>query len=217
MPKRNVWMAPHNTRDPSAVYYFKNNVYLNVTNRCTNDCYFCLRKFKSGIAGYNLRLRDEPSSSFLIEELKSMLCRRSCSEIVFCGFGEPTLRLETVLEVAAWIDRKALKPIRIDTNGHALLLYPDRNVAEELKDAGVGKLSVSLNADTKSIYNEVCRPRFPNAFEKALELVRCSVDMGLDTEITAVAIPEINISRVRELAMDLGAKFRARPYLAFIW
>jgi len=210
-------MAPRNISDPSAVYYLKNNVYLNITNRCTNDCYFCFRKFKSGIAGFNLRLGDEPSSSTLVEELKSMLCRRPCSEIVFCGFGEPTLRLDTILEVASWIDRKALKPIRIDTNGHALLLYPKRNVAKELRDAGVSRLSVSLNADTKSIYNEVCRPRFPNAFEKALEFVRCSVDTGLDTEITAVSIPEINISRVREVAMDLGAKFRVRPYLAFIW
>ncbi len=210
-------MASRKTSDPSIVYYFKNNIYLNITNRCTNDCYFCFRKFKSGIAGFNLKLKDEPSSDVIIEELKSMLDQRSCAEVVFCGFGEPTIRLGTVLEVAAWIYRKALKPIRLDTNGHALLLYPERPVASELRDVGVSSVSVSLNAHTKSIYNKVCRPKLPNAFEKTLEFIKCITSLGLDTEITAVAVPEINISKVRALAAELGVKFRARPYYDFIW
>ncbi|MFQ6068483.1 MAG: TatD family nuclease-associated radical SAM protein [Candidatus Bathyarchaeia archaeon] len=204
-------------KNPSVVYWLNKTLYLNITNRCTNNCYFCLRRFKTGIAGFNLKLKDEPPSNRIINVLQNVLNRRHWKEIVFCGFGEPTTRLDTLLEVACWINKTALKPVRIDTNGHAFLLYPKRDVVNELKKAGVSKLSVSLNAHNETIYNEVCQPKFENAFDKVLEFVEQVKDKGFNVEVTAVTIPEIEISAVEKLASDMKVQFRARQYLPFIW
>lgn len=190
---------------------------MNITNRCTNNCYFCLRKFKIGIGGFNLKIEKEPSSIEVIGDLQNLLNRRRFREIVFCGFGEPTLRLDTLLEISSWINKYASKPVRVDTNGQALLVHPERDVVTELKKAGVSRLSVSLNAQNRIIYNEVCQPRFDRAFEKILEFIEYARDADLSVEITAVAIPEIEISKVEKIASDMQIKFRIRPYSPCIW
>jgi TatD family-associated radical SAM protein len=107
--------------------------------------------------------------------------------------------------------------VRVDTNGHAFLLYPERDVVAELKEAGVSKVSVSLNAYNKATYNEVCCPGFEGAFEGALEFIKRARDGGLDVEVTAVSIPEIEVSKVEKIASDLEVKFRVRAYLPCIW
>jgi len=204
-------------KGPSIVYWLDKKLYLNITNRCTNSCYFCLSKFKTGISKFNLKLKNEPSSEDIIQELRTLLNRKPWKEIVFCGFGEPTTRLDTLLKVADWIDKNASMPVRVNTNGHAFFLYPERDVVAELKEAGVSKVSVSLNAYDEVTYNEVCRPKFEGAFEKVLEFIKCARDGGLDVEVTAVTISEIKISKVEKFASNLGVKFRVRPYLPCIW
>lgn len=186
------------------VYWLGEKLYLNITNKCTNNCYFCLRKFKTGIGRFNLKLGGEPSLTDVIKELKNVLNQKPWREIVFCGFGEPLSKLDMLLQVACWINNHASKPIRVDTNGHAFLLYPERDVAEELKEAGVNKLSISLNAHSKALYNKICRPKFENAFEKVLEFIEHSRDIGLDVEVTAVTVPEVEISKVERVAFDMG-------------
>lgn len=204
-------------KGPSIVYWLDKKLYLNITNRCTNSCYFCLSKFKTGISEFNLKLKNEPSSEDITQELRTLLNRKPWKEIVFCGFGEPTTRLDTLLKVADWIDKNASMPVRVDTNGHASFLYPERDVVAELKDAGVSKVSVSLNAYDEDTYNEVCRPKFEGAFESVLEFIKRARDGGLDVEVTAVTISEIKISKVEKFASNLGVKFRVRPYLPCIW
>lgn len=204
-------------KGPSIVYWLDKKLYLNITNRCTNSCYFCLSKFKTGISKFNLKLKNEPSSEDIIQELRTLLNRKPWKEIVFCGFGEPTTRLDTLLKVADWIDKNASMPVRVDTNGHAFFLYPERDVVAELKEAGVSKVSVSLNAYDEVTYNEVCRPKFEGAFEKVLEFIKRARDGGLDVEVTAVTVSEIKISKVEKFASNLGVKFRVRPYLPCIW
>ncbi len=105
-----------------------------------------------------------------------------------------------------------MRPIRINTNGHALLLYPKREVVDEIKEAGVKRLNVSLNAQNASVYNSVCRPKFENAFEKILEFVEKARDSDLCVEITAVTIPEVKVSEVKKIAENLGVGFRVRLY-----
>lgn len=126
-------------------------------------------------------------------------------------------RLSTVLEVTSWINENALKPVRVDTNGHAFLLYPERDVITELKEVGVSRLSVSLNAHDKATYNEVCKPKFEDAFGKVLEFIECARDAVLDVEATAVTIPEIRISKMEKIASEMKVKFRVRPYSPCIW
>lgn len=205
------------SKGSNIVYWLGEKLYLNITNKCTNNCYFCLRKFKTGIGRFNLKLGGEPSLTDVIKELKNVLNQKPWREIVFCGFGEPLSKLDMLLQVAYWINNHASKPIRVDTNGHAFLLYPERDVAEELKEAGVNKLSISLNAHSKALYNKICRPKFENAFEKVLEFIEHSRDIGLDVEVTAVTVPEVEISKVERVAFDMGVEFRTRPYLSCVW
>ena len=199
----------------SIVYWLKGNLYLNITNKCSNNCYFCFRNLKDGISGFKLKLEKEPATSEIIQELQNVINKRHWGEVIFCGFGEPTARLDEVLDVIKWV-KKYNKTVRIDTNGHGYLLNPGREVIDELKEAGVDKVSVSVNAPNKELYDEVCRPKFENAFESILEFVEKSKNV-FDTEITAVTIPEIKISEMEKLAKELGVKFRPRQYLPLVY
>ncbi|MGB9756306.1 MAG: TatD family nuclease-associated radical SAM protein [Candidatus Bathyarchaeales archaeon] len=203
---------------PRTVYWLGDKLYLNITNRCSNKCYFCIRNFKDSVGGFNLKLTREPSTSEIIEDLKNVINLRNWSEIVFCGFGEPLERLDCLLEVCKWIKHYYGKPvcIRIDTNGQGCLINKGREVVRELKEAGVNKISVSLNAHDKKIYNEICKPAYENAFESVLEFIEKARE-NFETEITAVAIPEVDISKVGEIAKKLGVRFRVREYIPCSW
>jgi TatD family-associated radical SAM protein len=205
-------------KGPSIVYWLGNNLYLNVTNSCPNNCYFCLRNFKSGVGGFNLKLQREPKFEEVIGELQKFINLRNWSEIVFCGFGEPMERLDCILEVCRWIRRYYGKSvsIRVDTNGQGFLINEGRDVVQELREAGVDKLSVSLNAQDRETYNEVCRPNFKNAFESVLEFIE-KARANFDVEITAVAIPEVDLSKIGEIAIKMGVKFRVREYIPSSW
>lgn len=203
-------------KPPSVVYWLEDNLYLNITNRCPNDCFFCLRKFKSGVGGFNLKLREEPQPEEVLSEIEGVINRKSWREIVFCGFGEPLERLDCILQVARLIKARHKIAVRINTNGQGFLLNKGRNVVRELKEAGVDKVSVSLTANDKSTYEYVCRPRLENAFESVIEFIR-KAKSEIHTEATAVTIPEVDTSKVRELANMLGVSFRTRQYIPCIW
>ena len=204
-------------RNPSIVYWLGNSLYLNVTNRCSNSCYFCFRKFKNGIQEFNLKLEKEPTSEEVIEELRKVRNRKSWSEVVFCGFGEPLEKLNLVLEVTRWIKKHYWKVVRVDTNGQGYLLNKGRDVVRELKDAGVDKVSVSLNAYDKATYNQICKPVFEDAYENVLEFIKKAKEEGLETEATAVTITEVDLAKVKELAENMGIKFSVREYIPCFW
>lgn len=201
-------------KQPSIVYWLGDRLYLNITNKCSNNCYFCIKNFRNGVGGFNLKLRRDPTVTEIISELREITNKKNWKEIVFCGFGEPTERLDCLLEVTRWIKRYYGKPasIRLDTNGQGYLLNKGRDVIKELQAAGVDKISASLNANGKDIYNQVCRPRFSDAYESVLEFIEKAKE-DLHTEVTAVAIPEIDIQRVRDIAHNMGVKFRTREYI----
>ena len=204
-------------KTPRIVYWIDNNLYLNITNRCSNNCYFCFRKFKSGIKEFNLNLEKEPTLQEIKNELQTNLNKKNWNEVVFCGFGEPLERLDIVLEITKWLKKKHIKVVRVDTNGQGYLLNNERNVVKELKEAGINKIRVSLNTHNKTIYNEVCNPNFENAYEKILEFIQKSLKENIETEVTAVTIPEVELIKVREIAERMGAKFSTRQYIQFFW
>ncbi len=203
---------------PRTVYWLDNNLYLNITNKCSNNCMFCFTRFKSGVGGFRLKLAHEPSAAQVIAELQEVIHMRKWAELVFCGFGEPTAQLDTLLEVTRWIRRNYGKPlaIRVNTNGHGYVLNRDRDVAKELKAAGVNKVSVSLNAGDEETYNEVCKPTFDNAYASVLEFIT-KAKKELEVEITAVAIPEVNLHKIAAVAEEIGVKFRLRDYIPCFW
>ncbi|MEM2593276.1 MAG: TatD family nuclease-associated radical SAM protein [Candidatus Bathyarchaeia archaeon] len=202
----------------SIVYWLGDTLYLNITNRCSNKCYFCFRHFWEGIAGFRLKLSSEPGVERVIEELEKHISRRRWREVVFCGFGEPSIRLDCLLEVTKWIKKHhPFLRVRINTNGHAFLLNPDRDVVRELKRAGVDAVSVSLNGHDEESYNSICRPQFQGSYRSVINFIQALKDANMDVEITAVDLPEINISKIREFAEKVGAKFRLRDFIPIIY
>jgi len=203
---------------PKTVYWLGDNLYLNLTNRCSNNCIFCIRNFRNGVGGFNLKLSKEPSVANVISELEEVINNRNWNEIVFCGFGEPTERLDCLLEVTRWIRRHYGKPlvVRVNTNGHGYALNAGRDVVAELKAAGVDKVSVSLNAHDEDTYNEVCKPRFTDAFAAVLEFIE-KAKGKLDVEVTAVTTPEVDLHKVEDLAKRMGVKFRLRLCIPCFW
>ncbi|MEM2098225.1 MAG: TatD family nuclease-associated radical SAM protein [Candidatus Bathyarchaeia archaeon] len=203
---------------PRTVYWLDDNLYLNITNKCSNHCIFCLRNFKQGVAGFNLKLKDDPTTATIIAELQEAFSRRRWKEIVFCGFGEPTARLDCLIEIARWIRQHYSKSIaiRVNTNGHGNMLNRGRNVARELKAAGVNKVSVSLNAGDEETYNEVCKPQFAGAYAAVLDFIR-NAKGELEVEVTAVTTPEVDLHRVRETAEALNVNFRLRECIPCFW
>jgi TatD family-associated radical SAM protein len=90
--------------------------------------------------------------------------------------------------------------IRVDTNGQAQLFYKDRNVIDELKRAGVDRVSVSLNAHNQQIYDQFCKPEFENAYTAVLNFIEAA-----KAEVTAVTIPEAGLLRIEQIASDWGS------------
>ncbi len=201
---------------PRTVYWLGDSLYLNITNKCSNRCIFCFRNFKSGVGNFVLKLTTEPTFEDISEELDEIIRPRVWKEIVFCGFGEPTARLDLLLELAYYLKKGYSIPIRVNTNGHGNLLNPNRNVVAELKAAGVEKISVSLNASDQETYGEVCKPNVAGAFDAVLEFIQDAKNT-LDVEVTAVATQEIDIHKVESLAQNLGVKFRLRPCIPCFW
>jgi GTP 3',8-cyclase len=203
---------------PRTVYWLENSLYLNITNKCSNNCWFCIKNFKQGVGGFNLKLKEAPTTAQVIAELEEALALKRWSEVVFCGFGEPTERLDVLLEVARWIkNRSGSLRIRLDTNGHGYELNKGRNVAEELKAAGVSKVSVSLNGNDAETYSANCRPQFNGGFDAVLEFVKRAKAAELEVEVSAVRMPEVDIEKVKAVAEALVVPFRVRDYIPCFW
>lgn len=199
---------------PKTVYWLDKTLYLNITNQCSNNCYFCLKRYKQGVGGFNLKLAEEPSVAQITSELTEVLHMRSWDGLVFCGLGEPTERLDALLEVTRWVRQHCGKPlqIRLDTNGHGYKLNECRDVAAELKVAGVDKVSVSLNAGDRETYMEICKPAFSEPYEAVLDFVR-RAKLVLDVEVTAVRLPEVDLAKVQTVSDSLGVKLKVREYI----
>ncbi|MCL4429939.1 MAG: TatD family nuclease-associated radical SAM protein [Chloroflexi bacterium] len=202
-------------KNPKTVYWLDNTLYLNITNLCSNCCYFCFRRYRCGVGGFNLKLAEEPTFDQIIAELSEVLHMRSWDGLVFCGFGEPTERLDVLLEVARWVRQHYGRPlqIRLDTNGHGYVLNSGRDVAAELKAAGVDKVSVSLNAGDRATYMEICKPTFQEAYDAVLNFIRKAM-LVLEVEVTAVRVPEVDLAKVQAVADGLGVKFKVREYIS---
>ena len=203
---------------PRIVYWLGNSLYLNITNQCSNSCWFCLRNFKKGVSGFNLKLDREPTTAEVKGELEAALGLKRWSEVVFCGFGESTARLDVLLEVARWLRKRGGSvPIRVDTNGHGYVLNKGRDVAEELRDAGVSGVSVSLNGHDEASYAENCRPAFSGGFAAVVDFVNKAKKAGLEVEVSAVRMPEVNLEKVGAVAESLGVPLRVRDYIPCFW
>lgn len=188
-------------------YNMEDRLYLNVTNRCTNNCAFCIRNTSRGV-GYNLWLEREPGAVEVIGALGDL---GPYSEIVFCGYGEPLIRLDLIREVAGHIKKECGKPIRVNTNGQADLIHGPGSAG--LLRGLVDRINISLNAQNSEKYVEICRPVFGNtAYESVISFAESCVGIIPEITLAVVEWPGVDIEKCRELANRLGVEFRLRKY-----
>ena len=188
-------------------YPIRNSLYLNITNRCTSACTFCVRYFTDYVKGHNLRLADEPAAEDLIKEIGDP---KRFDEIVFCGYGEPTLRLDVIKAVATEVKKKGGK-VRIDTNGHGNLIHK-RNIVPELAGL-VDAVSISLNGQNAEIYEKLSQPKFgAAAYDAVKEFIAEAVKYIPSVTATVVSAPGVDVEACRKIAEGLGAKYRVREY-----
>ncbi len=195
-------------RHETIAYKIRDSLYLNVTNRCTNECVFCARTRDPVVKGHDLRLAHEPS----VEEILDAVGDPSAhSEIVFCGYGEPLIRLDVVAQAAKMLRERGARRIRINTNGQANLVH-GRNIVPELA-AFTDELSVSLNAPNAAEYARLCRPTHgADAFEAVKAFIREATKHVPAVTASVVTVPGLDIDACRALAEELGATFRVRTY-----
>jgi len=192
---------------PEIAYPIRNSLYLNVTNRCSNRCVFCTRETRPLVKGHDLTLGREPSAREILDAAGDV---SGYDEVVFCGFGEPLLRWDSVREVARELKRRGAR-VRINTNGQSRL-FLGRDILPEMAGI-VDALSVSLNATDAAGYARVCRP---DAGEPAYAAVKAFIREArrFVPSVTAsvVALPGVDLEACRRIAEDeLGVAFRIRP------
>ena len=198
------------------VYTLDEKIYINLTNRCTNDCIFCQRNDKADVKGQELWLDNENSTAEdVVKQFEKIYQNKLSSEIIFCGYGEPMLKLEVLKEVAKYIKNKYPETkIRINTNGHANFVYK-RNVVPELKGL-VDEFSVSLNAPAENEYNELSQPKFNGAYDEVKKFIKACHDENI--KVTASVVEgykgrHIDLETCKKIAHELGAEFRVREWI----
>ena len=194
--------------------YFK-SLYVNLTNRCSNKCTFCVRNNHDNVNGEdNLWLDREPT----IEEIKEDFLKRDLTKydsVVFCGYGEPTIRFDEMCEIARWLKEIAPHlPIRLNTNGQANLIH-NRDVTPQMKDL-FDCVSISLNANNAEKYQKLCISDFGGeaAFE-GLQEFACLAKKYVPKVVFSVVdiMPEDEIEDCRKIAEKCGVEFRVRSFI----
>jgi len=191
-------------------YVIRNNLYLNITNRCTLSCKFCPKRKDWMVKGHYLKLEGEPSFERVMEEVQKFDLS-SFKEVVFCGFGEPTLRLQFLIEIAKKLREMSAKSIRLDTDGLANLVY-GRDVTGEIAEV-IDEVSVSLNAPDAKTYNSICPSRYgESAYEEVKNFILLSKEKFKRVTATVVGMPDIDVEKCRKIVQEMGVEFRVREY-----
>lgn len=187
------------------VYPYGNNMYINMTNACTNSCAFCIRRGNTGLGGYNLWLKEEPTAEDVLHALEKVEVK---GEAVFCGFGEPMVRLERLLKIARGLKEVGWQ-VRINTNGHADLIH-GYNTGPQLEGL-IDSINVSLNAQDGETYRRICNPLFgERAYPAMLDFARKVRKFVPHVVLSVVDYPGIDTRACRDLAEKMGTDFRLR-------
>ncbi len=188
-------------------YPIGNRLYLNITDRCTLVCRFCPKNTDLGprVHDYDLTLDHRPE----VEEIIAAIGDPSrYEEVVFCGFGEPTLRLKVLKAVARWIKAHGGR-VRVNTDGLGSLVNK-RDILPELEGL-VDSLSVSLNAQDPETYDRHCRPRLEGSWQAVVDFLRKAPHHIPEVTATAIdGLEGVDIAACERLARELGVRFRRR-------
>ena len=193
------------------LYTYKNQVYANITNLCDCRCRFCIRSHEDSVGdAETLWHKTDPT----LDEIKDAMDAfdfTGYTELVYCGYGEPTCALENLVESARYAKDKYKMSIRINTNGLGNL-YNEKDIIPLLSEVA-DSISISLNAPTKEKYMDVTRPRFDNAFEALLDFATQCKSKIPEVKMTVVdVLPPEEIAASKSLAESIGVNLRVRKF-----
>lgn len=195
----------------SIIYRYGNEYYINMTNRCPCRCVFCLRNTTPAIGdAETLWLDHEPTVDEVIDELRKVDLSIS-DEIVFCGYGEPTVRFDDLKECARRIKEEFHKTVRVNTNGLGNLIN-GRDIVPEMEGV-IDALSISLNASNEEEYLALSRPSFgPGSYKAMIDFTRESkkVVPNITMSIVGESISPESEKECARIAAELGATFKVR-------
>lgn len=194
-------------------YTVGNGLYLNITNRCSNRCDFCIRN--NGDSAYgsdSLWLEREPSEQEIWEAVVTANPDKY-EEVVFCGYGEPSCRLDVMCSVAKKIKAAYNVPVRVNTNGQSSLIN-GRDTSSEF--AVFDTVSVSLNSSTAEKYDEVCHSVYgKEAFAAILDFTAKTAKYVRNVQMSVVrsSQDDAEIESCAGICKKLGVKLRVREYI----
>ncbi|CDC36320.1 MAG TPA: TIGR04100 family radical SAM protein [Lachnospiraceae bacterium] len=195
------------------LYKVHNNLYVNLTNKCPCACTFCLRQTRDHMEDSGvLWLEKEPTVDEVIADFANFNMD-DYDEVVFCGFGEPTERIDVLLEVAAYVKKTYNKPTRINTNGLGNLVN-GRDITPELKGL-IDTVSISLNTPNKERYYELTRSKFGiGSFDAMIDFAKEAVKYVPHVVMTTVAttITKEEEAECQRICDNIGVKYRIRPF-----
>jgi TatD DNase family protein len=189
-------------------YQIGDSLYVNVTNRCNAHCVFCKRKENPVLRGYNLGMErtDEPESDVYIKEIGDP---KKFKEIVFCGYGEPTIRWDVVKEIAKFVKANGGKT-RLNTNGHGNIINK-KNITPELRGL-IDVVSISLNTFKPKQYSELMGLE-TSYFNEMINYAKGAKQFVEKVVMTIVSVDEVDIENSRKIAEEkIGAEFRVRDF-----
>ena len=205
--------AADNRKD-TYVYALDGNLYINLTNKCSNGCSFCVRNERASYYGNYLWLRHgDPTPEKVIAAINGMGDIKKFKEVVFCGFGEPTYKVAEMCAVAEYVHEKGLTT-RLNTNGQGNLVNK-RDILPELKGK-IDKINVSLNASCAEKYQPICRSMFGEAgYTAILDFARLARKNGIECWFSVVdCIGEDEVAACKRVADSVGIPLRVRAYIA---
>jgi TatD DNase family protein len=204
---RQLFRLPAEDSIGPPTYRIRDSIYVNLTNACDSKCTFCPRTHDDfEVKGYDLRRPRDPTVEQILEEIGDPT---AYDEVVFCGFGEPTLRLESLRTVARAVKDRGGRT-RLNTNGHGDVIHK-RNIAPDLVGL-IDTISVSLNAQDRETFERHCPSAFsPDGFTPMLAFIDNCVAEGLAVVCTAVGgLDGVDMAECEALALAHGAVWRAR-------
>ena len=199
-------------RKDTYVYALDGNLYINLTNKCSNACDFCVRNERSSYYGNYLWIRHGDPTAEKVIAAFSAFDLRKYKEVVFCGFGEPTYKVAEMVEICDWLHEKGIKT-RLNTNGQGNLINK-RDIVPELKGK-IDFVNISLNASCAEKYQPVCRSMFgENGFAALVEFARICKREGVDCRFSIVdCIGEEEVEACKALASSIGVPLYVRKYI----
>lgn len=193
------------------LYTYKDQVYANITNRCNCRCRFCIRSHEDAIGDATSLWHKQDPTPQEIKEAMDAFDFHGYKELVYCGHGEPTCALETLIDTARYAKEHYGLSIRVNTNGLGSLQH-GRDIVPELAQV-VDCVSISLNAPDEAAYNDVTRPTLPGAYQAMLDFAVQAARQIPEVRFTIVdVLPEEEIQASKDLAASLHIPLRIRKF-----